>query len=177
MSKTSEEEIRYLKGVGPKFEKKLNKLEISSLNDLFYYFPRTYEDRGDFKEIRFIRPGQKESIQAKVIDKELIRRGKYKSIFKVTLSDDTDTVICTWFNQSYLKDVFEKGKKFNLYGELSEKSFFQYNKKELVNPVYEEIKDDSPTIHTGRVVPIYSLTEGITQKRLRYIVYQAIKNI
>jgi len=176
MSKTSEEEIRYLKGVGPKFEKKLNKLEISSLNDLFYYFPRTYEDRGDFKEIRFIRPGQKESIQAKVIDKELIRRGKYKSIFKVTLSDDTDTVICTWFNQSYLKDVFEKGKKFNLYGELSEKSFFQYNKKELVNPVYEEIKDDSPTIHTGRVVPIYSLTEGITQKRLRYIVYQALKN-
>ena len=175
MSKTKQGDIRYLTGVGPKFEKRLNKLNIKSLKDLFYYFPRTYEDRGDFKEIRFIRPGQEVSIQAEVLDKELIRRGKYKSIFKVTLSDGTDSVICTWFNQSYLKDVFEKGEKYNLYGELSKESFFKYNKKEIVNPVYEKVEENTATIHTGRVVPIYSLTEGITQKRLRYIVYQAIK--
>ncbi|HMA59267.1 MAG TPA: ATP-dependent DNA helicase RecG [Halanaerobiales bacterium] len=175
MSKTSAEEIRYLKGVGPKFEKRLNNLGIYSLKDLFYYFPRDYEDRGDFKEIRFIRPGQAVSIQAEVLNKELIRRGRYKSIFKVTFSDGTDTVICTWFNQAYLKDVFEKGKKFNLYGELNENSYHQYNKKEIVNPVYEEIEEDSPTIHTGRVVPIYPLTEGITQKRIRYIIYQALQ--
>ena len=176
MSKANEEEIRFLKGVGPKFEKRLNNLGIYSLDDLFYYLPRTYEDRGDFKEIRFIRPGQKISIQAEVIDTNLIRRGRYKSIFKVTFSDGTDTALGTWFNQDYLKDVFQKGKTFNLYGELSEKSFYQYNKKEIVNPAYEEVKEDSPTIHTGRVVPIYSLTEGITQKRIRYIIYSALKN-
>ena len=130
MSKANEEEIRFLKGVGPKFEKRLNNLGIYSLNDLFYYLPRTYEDRGDFKEIRFISPGQKISIQAEVIDTNLIRRGRYKSIFKVTFSDGTDTALGTWFNQDYLKDVFQKGKTFNLYGELSEKSFYQYNKKE-----------------------------------------------
>src|SRR6056297_793305 len=151
MSKSKQEDIRYLTGVGPKFEKRLNKLDIYSLNDLFYYFPRTYEDRGDFKEIRFIRPGQEVSIQAEILDKELIRRGKYKSIFKVTLSDGTDSVICTWFNQSYLKDVFEKGEKYNLYGELSKESFFKYNKKEIINPVYEKLEEDSPAIHTGRV--------------------------
>ena len=175
MSNSNQEEIRYLKGVGPKFEKRLNNLGINYLHDLFYYFPRDYEDRGDIQEIRFIRPGQKVSIQAEVIDKDFIRRGKYKSILKVTFSDGTDTVICTWFNQAYLNNVFEKNKEFNLYGELSEKSFFQYNKKEIVNPVYEEIQEDSPTIHTGRVVPIYPLTEGITQKRIRYIIYQALK--
>ncbi len=175
MSKSKKDEIRYLTGVGPKFEKRLNKLNINSLKDLFYYFPRTYEDRGDFKEIRFIRPGQEESIQAEVLDKELIQKGKYKSIFKVTFSDNTDTVISTWFNQSYLKDVFEKGETYNLYGKLSKESYFKYNKKEIVNPVYEKVEKDSPTIHTGRVVPIYSLTKGLTQKRLRYIVYQALK--
>ncbi|MFO7815494.1 MAG: ATP-dependent DNA helicase RecG [Halanaerobiales bacterium] len=175
MSESKGEEIRYLTGVGPKFEKRLNNLGVYSLKDLFYYFPRTYQDRGDFKEIRFIRPGQEESIQAEVLDKKLIKRGKYKSIFKVTLSDDTDTVVCTWFNQSYLDDVFEKGAAFNIYGEISKKSFFKYNKKEILNPVYEKVEEDSPTIHTGRVVPIYSLTEGITQKRLRYIIYQALK--
>ncbi|MGM0444887.1 MAG: ATP-dependent DNA helicase RecG [Bacillota bacterium] len=175
MSKSNNEEIRFLTGVGPKFEKKLNKLDINSLEDLFYYFPRTYEDRGKFKEIRFIRPKEDIALKVKVIDKNLIKRGRYKSILKVTFSDGTDTVVSTWFNQSYLNDVFKKGKRFNLYGQLNEKSFFKYNKKEILNPIYEEIKEDKPTIHTGRVVPIYSLTEGITQKRIRYIIYQALK--
>lgn len=175
MSDYKKKEVQYLKGVGPKFKKKLNKLEIYSLGDLFYYFPRTYEDRGDFKEIRFINPGQEVSVQAEVIKKNLIRKGHYKSILKVTFSDQTDTLIATYFNQPYLEDVFKKDKRFNLYGKLNENSFYQYNKKEMISPVYEEIQEDSSEIHTGRVVPIYPLTEGITQKRLRYIIYQALK--
>ena len=175
MSKSNNDEIRFLTGVGPKFEKKLKKLDINSLNDLFYYFPRSYEDRGDFKEIRFVRPNEEIALKVEVLNKNLIKRGRYKSILKVTFSDGTDTLVCTWFNQSYLSDVFKKGKKFNLYGKLNEKSFYKYNKKEISNPIYEEIKDDKPIIHTGRVVPVYSLTEGITQKRIRYIIYQALK--
>ncbi len=171
-----EEEIRFLKGVGPKFEKRLNNLGINNLKDLFYYFPRTYQDRSDFKEIRFIRPNEMVSIKAEVLDKDLIKRGKYKSVFKVTFTDGTDTLIGTWFNQSYLNDVFESGQKYNLYGELSKKSFFKYNKKEMINPTYEEIDNKNTIIHTGRVVPIYSLTEGLTQKRLRYIIYRALKD-
>ncbi|MBS3810310.1 MAG: ATP-dependent DNA helicase RecG [Halanaerobiales bacterium] len=176
MSNFKEEEIRFLKGVGPKFEKRLNNLGINNLKDLFYYFPRTYQDRSDFKEIRFIRPNEMVSIEAEVLDKDLIKRGKYKSVFKVTFTDGTDTLIGTWFNQSYLNDVFESGQKYNLYGELSKKSFFKYNKKEMINPTYEEIGNKNTIIHTGRVVPIYSLTEGLTQKRLRYIIYRALKD-
>ena len=95
------------------------------------------------------------------------------SIMKVTFTDGTDVINGVWFNQPFLKKTFKKGQRYFLSGELNEKSW-RFGKKELYNPVYELV-DEGENIHTGRIVPIYSLTSGITQKRLRQIIYNALE--
>lgn len=174
MKKELPKSIEFVRGVGPRYARLLQKLDIYTIEDLLYYFPRDYQDRSKLVEIRHIVPGELVTIKGEVIKitEERPRRGL--NILKVTFSDGTDVINGVWFNQSYLKKQFQKGKSFFLSGELNEKSW-RFRKKEIFNPGYEEI-DNTDTIHTGRVVPIYGLTSGMTQKRLREIIYNALKD-
>lgn len=164
--------IEFVKGVGSRYAKLLEKLNIYTIEDLLYYFPREYQDRSKLASIKHLKIGEVVTIKGEVIKitEERPRRGL--KILKVNFSDGTDVLNGVWFNQPYLKKKFKKGKLFFLSGKLNEKSW-RFRKKEIYNPVFEEI-DNNNTIHTGRVVPIYALTNGITQKRLRQIVYNAI---
>ncbi|HLV10480.1 MAG TPA: ATP-dependent DNA helicase RecG [Halanaerobiales bacterium] len=166
--------IQFAKGVGPRYAKLLEKLNIKTIEDLLYYFPRDYQDRSKFKPLKYISPGEEITIKGKVMKVTEERPRKGLSILKVTISDDTDVLNCNWFNQPYLKKIFKEGKIFIFNGKVNEKSWC-FNKKEVNNPVFEEI-DNNETIHTGRVVPIYALTNGITQKRLRQIVFNTIED-
>ncbi len=168
------DDIQYIKGVGPRWAKLLSKLGINTVQDLLYYFPRDYEDRRNLKKIKYIKPGSKVTIKGKVVKVEEQKPKKGLSILRVTFSDDTDVVNGVWFNQSFLKKQFKRDKNFFLYGEVNKKSWRKYNKKEINNPVFEEISEDDVLIHTGRIVPIYSLSRGITQKRLRKIIYNTL---
>jgi len=172
MKKVLPKSVEFIKGVGPGYLKLLKKLNISTVEDLLYYFPRDYQDRRNLTAIKYISLGEPVTIKGKVIKvvEERPRRGL--KILKVTFSDDTDVINGVWFNQTYLKKQFKEGEIFFLSGELNEKSW-RFSKKELYNPVFEKL-DSSDTIHTGRVVPIYQLSSGITQKRLRQIIYNAL---
>ena len=145
------------------------------MEDLLYYFPREYQDRRKLAQIRYLNLGELVTIAGEVlkVSEEKPRPGL--SIMKVTFTDGTDVINGVWFNQPFLKKTFKKGQRYFLSGELNEKSW-RFGKKELYNPVYELV-DEGENIHTGRIVPIYSLTSGITQKRLRQIIYNALKNI
>ncbi len=168
------EDIQYIKGVGPRWAKLLARLGINTVEDLLYYFPRDYEDRRKIKKIKYIKPGQKVTIRGKVVKISEQRLRKGLSILRVTFSDDTDVVNGVWFNQSFRKKQFSKGSEYIINGEVNKTSWWKYNKKEINNPVFEEIKVDDEQIHTGRVVPIYPLTDGINQKRLRKIIYNTL---
>ncbi len=167
-------DVQFIKGVGPRRAETLSHLGINNIKDLLYYFPRDYDDRRNIKKIRYIKPGSKVTVKGKVISKKENRVKRGLSILRVTFSDDTDLVNGVWFNQSYLKKQFKKDQWYILSGELNTQSW-RFNKKEMNNPVFEEI-NSGDTIHTGRVVPIYPLTEGINQKRLRQIIYNALKD-
>lgn len=166
--------VQFVRGVGPRYASLLAKLNINTVEDLLYYFPRDYQDRSRFEPIKDVRPGKELTVRGEV--KQVIEEKPRRrlSILRVTIFDGTDYLNGVWFNQSYLKKNFKKGKEFIFSGKLNNKSW-QFDKKEINNPVFEEISPGE-TIHTGRIVPIYPLTSGLPQKRLRQIIYNALND-
>ncbi len=170
------DEVQFVKGVGPKWAERLSKLEIKTVRDLLYYFPREYEDRSQISQIKYTAVGDQANFKVKVlkIDYQKIRYNL--DLLRVTFSDGSDVVNGIWYNQSYLRDQFNVGDKYIISGEISEKSWKKYKRKEINNPVYEKLGSDASVLNTGRIVPVYSLTEGITQRRLRRVVANALKS-
>ncbi len=161
--------IQYIKGVGPARAELLNKLGIFTLNDIITYFPRTYEDRSSFKKIGELINGETvtfKGVVASRISETKIRKGM--TIYKLIVRDETGSVMLTWFNQAYLKNAFIVGKEYAFYG----KVIGGLGRIEVQNPVFE---DATYTKNTGKIVPIYPLTHGITQNVIRSAIENAIK--
>lgn len=165
--------VQFVKGVGPRGAELLAKLDILTVKDLLYFFPKDYEDRSKILEISKIKPGETVTVTARVEKTKIINIKKGLSIFKVIFSDGTDRLNGVWFNQDYLKNKFSSGEKYNISGEVDLESWRKYKKKEINNPVYEKV-DSNELIHTGRVVPFYHLTRGLNQKRMRNILYHGL---
>ena len=175
MNSTLAKSIEYVKGVGPARAEKLSKLGIDNLADLLFYFPRDYEDRSRVIPIKDAIPGDTVTVKGEVYSIEKSRLRENLELLKVTFIDHSDAVIGSWFNQGYLAKNFSRGEEFYLHGQISEKSWRQYKKKEINNPVYENV-DSEDLIHTNRIVPIYTLTKNLNQKQLRSIIFRAVNN-
>ena len=116
------DEVQFVKGVGPKWAERLSKLEIKTVRDLLYYFPREYEDRSQISQIKYTAVGDQANFKVEVlkIDYQKIRYNL--DLLRVTFSDGSDVVNGIWYNQSYLRDQFNVGDKYIISGEISEKS-------------------------------------------------------
>ena len=165
-----EQEVRYVKGVGEYWAKRLNKLEVSQVSDLLYYFPRDYNDWSQRKKIADLTAGQEVTVQGKVVNINQISPRQGLKIVKVGISDGTGTLYGVWFNQAYRKKYFRKrkGEVFLFSGEVK----YNYGRLEINNPHYEELGGEN--LHTGRIVPVYPTTKGINQKKLRTIISNAL---
>ena len=161
--------VQYLKGVGPKRAEYLAKLMIYSVEDMLYYLPKRYEDRCEFASIRSCRFGEFYTVMGTITNISE-RKVKNLQMLQVEICDMTDYLIGTWFNQSYLKKQFPLGAKVVLSGRVN------WRKKKVMNaPEYEILSDDaSDLLHTGRIVPIYPLTEGLNQRSFRQIMRQTL---
>jgi ATP-dependent DNA helicase RecG len=169
MEKIQDISIRYLKGIGPKKAKAFNKLGIKTIEDLLYYFPRRYEDRTKFLSISQVKEGEYQTIKARVLatgEKQSWRRRGFK-ILEVALGDDTGKIFCVWFNQAYLKDYFKVGITLILYGRIERYG----GRLQMNSPEFEIISgEEAESLSIGRIVPVYSLPEGITQRNFRQII-------
>ncbi|WP_268874204.1 ATP-dependent DNA helicase RecG [Carboxydothermus islandicus] len=160
--------VQYLKGVGPQKAKLLQKLKIETVKDLIYYFPKRYEDRSSLKKINELINDEVTTVLGTIVEvKEVIPRDKLK-ILKVGINDGSGIAYGCFFNQSYLKNVFVKGKKVYFYGKV-EKRFFETNIY-----VYEYEFWDKELLHTNRLVPIYPLTENLSPKTFRQLIKNAL---
>lgn len=162
--------VQYMKGVGPKRAKVLSRLGVETIGDLIYYFPRRYEDRSNLKPINQIQIGQTETIKGKVLASGVERPRRRLEILKVAIGDGTGIVYAVWFNQSYLQKSFPVGATVILSGKVD-----RFREIQIINPAYEILTgDEEDLIHTGRLVPIYSLTEKLTQRSLRSLIKDAL---
>ena len=157
--------IESLNKVGPAYLKKLHKLNIKTIQDLFFHFPHRYEDFSKKTSISELKEGEKATIQAEIVEiKNTQLFHRKMSLTEALVKDNTGMIKVTWFNQPYLIETLKKGKIANFSGKLS------FYKKTLClsNPVYELAKKE--TTHTGRLVPIYRETEGISSRYLRFLI-------
>ncbi len=155
--------IRYLKGVGPKRALALEKLGIHSLRDLLYFFPRRYEDRSRFKTIAELTVGETASVRGEVLKVNLRPLRGRASLLELAVGDETGVIYAVWFNQPYLKKYFSDGQKIILYGRID----FYENRIQVNSPEHEILEPEEESVHTGRITPVYPLTEGLFQRSLR----------
>ncbi len=166
--------VQFVKGVGPRIASILKKKGLESVEDALNYFPRAYEDRRTVKSISKLTPGQRETVMGKIMLAGKIRT-KTRSLYQIVLSDGTGTVTLVWFqfNEKYLRAAYKKGASVIL---TSEVTVGYRGAVQIIHPKPEDIEVidegeeiDEDHIHFNRIVPIYPLTEGLKQRRMRRI--------
>ncbi len=153
------DKVTELKGIGPKKSSALEKLNIRTLEDLMFFFPRDYEDRRNKVKIADLAVDKPAVIKGKV-DLIVSDRYKYgrKQLLRLLVSDDTGALEVVFFNAKYLISSFKKGSEYIFYG----KPQNNFGKLQMVHPEFSSNEDGSEGI-----LPIYPLTKGITQKEMR----------
>ncbi|HKY22574.1 MAG TPA: ATP-dependent DNA helicase RecG [Vicinamibacterales bacterium] len=174
--------LQFLKGVGPRRAADLQRVGLSTVEDLLYRFPLRYEDRGNLQPIAALKPGQHVAIAGRIQSSRLrtTRRPGFK-IFEALIGDATGSVVAVWMNQSFLQDILRRDVHAVLFGAVEARPRLQ-----LMNPDYEiidsgEADTDEPeetlTIHTGRIVPVYEKAGAMTPKMQRRLVHDALSKM
>jgi len=148
----------------------LQRLGIATLEDLLYFFPRRYLDRRSFTPIASLREGSEATIRGTVLLSGLDRTKSGRVLFRLIVADDSGQIACSWFNQPYLKNTFRVGEEAIFSGKA-----VRYGTLQLANPEYEKMdREEGELLSAGRIVPVYPLTEGISQRVLRSVARAAL---
>lgn len=166
MSLNLETKIEEMKKVGPAYLKRLRKLKLATIRDLFFHFPRRYDDFSRIVPIDQLEISQNATILGTVAEIKTIRTFRRKmTLTEAVIKDETGSVKAIWFNQPYLNQTLSKGKKVWFAG----KAVFEKNALCFSNPVCEPVGLKEP-VHTGRLVPVYHETAGLTSRYLRFLI-------
>ncbi|MBN1473410.1 MAG: ATP-dependent DNA helicase RecG [Syntrophaceae bacterium] len=166
--------VQYLKGVGPKMAARFAAKKISTVEDLLFFLPRTYEDRREIKKINRLEVGIIQTAVGNVLTCQYRHYGK-RRILEAVISDETANLTAKWFKgrMSYLVGIFKKGTKVIFTGEVRP----DYHGKAMIHPDYENLdgEEDDNLLNFKRIVPVYSETEGLHQKYIRKIMHGALE--
>ncbi len=149
--------IQFIRGIGPQKAKALGKLGITTLQDLIAYLPRRYEDRRALRHIADLQNGETACVAAMVASPPTlahIRKGM--DLIKVRAVDETGALDVTFFNQTWLKTSLRQGETYIFCGR-AEGNLLH---RQMASPIVELAGRRE---QTGRIVPIYPLTAGVSQ--------------
>jgi ATP-dependent DNA helicase RecG len=168
--------VQYCRGVGPKREQLLERLGVRTVRDLLYLFPRRYQDRRYLVNIDEAKPDEPAMVVGEVVRVSHHRRGRGRGVLTVQVRDDTGSLKAVWFNQNYLAGQFGEGDTLLLWGPVR-----FYNGLEMLNPGFEKVGvDDAGEVQLrdemARLLPVYPLTEGLSQGQLRPIIRSALED-
>ena len=162
--------VQYIKNVGPSRVKLLNKLNIQTLKDLITYFPRNYEDRGIAKKLSDCKDGEEALIKGTAITKVSETFAGRLKIYRLVIRDGENPCTIVWYNQSYVKNIFKIGNTYNFYGKVD----IKLGRYEMKSPIFDE---SGVNKNTGKIIPIYPLTYGISQNTIRKIIENGVDEV
>lgn len=148
-------------GINTRTVKSMRSMGIKTVHDLLLYFPKRHVDFSSFAKINQIHAGEVITIVGTV--KSIQKRFSFKSrktLAEAIISDETGSILATWFNQGYIASMYKPGDKIVLSGKVT-----QYKKLQFTNPVHEILREEN--IHTGRLVPMYKLPETLYSRTFR----------
>ena len=157
-------------GIYKKYASRLEKLNIKRLSDFLFHIPFRYDDYSLISKIGNVQRGEVVTIQGTVVEIKNELTKNWKRLQKAKVQDQTGSIDVIWFNQPYLVNVIRKGENISLSGKID----WYLHKIVLQSPEYEI--GSSETIHTGRLVPVYSETRGVSSKWLRRQIYKILQD-
>jgi ATP-dependent DNA helicase RecG len=174
--------IRTIKGVGPKLAEALAKKGIVTVEDALYLLPNRYEDRRELKRIAELRPGNTEAFFASVISAEALTTKGGRRYFEAIVRDESGSLPLKWFHfhPTYMKKNLQPGRRGIFIGDVAQFGF----QREMHHPEVEwagEGEDLNQVMardpdNFGRILPVYPLTEGVSQKLMRRIMRDTVQH-
>jgi len=158
--------IQSIPRLAPAYQKRLLKLGIKNLRDLFYHFPFRYDDFSNIKPISELKINEVVTIQGKISEIKNTRTWRKRMfVTEAFIQDQTGVIKAIWFNQPFLINTLAQGQTVSLSGKINfDKTLY------LSSPAYERLAKEDQLRHTGRLVPVYPETQRITSRWLRYII-------
>src|SRR3954447_22014422 len=156
---------QFLKGVGPPRAELLAKIDLYYAADVLFFFPRAYQDMSELRGIEQLEEGKLASVVGVIDEVDLRNTGPGKSLLGMLLKQGTSYLRCLWFNQPWMREKLVEGRRILVSGEPR----LQGLRWEMTHPRIELLADDEDA-PAGRILPVYSLTEGINQSQMRRLV-------
>ena len=161
--------VTFIKGVGPARAELLERLGLFTARDVLFFFPRDYQDLTDMRSIADLEEDKLLSVRGVVEEVELRSTGIGRALLGVLIRQDRLYLRALWFNQPFMREKFSRGQEVLLAG----KAALRGGRWEMAHPQVQWIDpDEEPP--TGKMLPIYPLTEGLRQGNLRAIVRTAL---
>src|SRR3954467_15789830 len=156
------EEVKFVRGVGPQVSEMLKAKSIETAEDLLYHLPFRYEDRQNPRSIDELKPGETASVIAEVRGAALLRT-KRMPLFEMTLGQGRLSLKCMWFHGTYLQDKFHAGQTVAVFGKI-EPSRSSSNLK-MIQPQFEILPEEGEDaearlLEVGRITPVYESLGG-----------------
>ena len=178
--KNLQTQMQFIKGVGPKLSELLAKRGVKNVEDALYLLPHRYEDRRELRPIAGLRPGFTEVFTGRVVSAEMSSTKGGRRFFEAMVADDSASVVLKWFNcnPTFMKRIWKTGKIGVFTGEVSQ---FGYQ-REVHHPDVEWLAEGqnvqevlaADPVNFGRIVPVYPLTEGLSQKVMRKVMREVV---
>jgi ATP-dependent DNA helicase RecG len=161
--------VTRLKGVGPQLAEKLERLGIRTLQDVLFHLPTRYEDRTRIVPLGSLVPGQSAVIEGVIEHTEVAFRGRRNWL--VRIADGTGSITLRFFHFSTTQSTNAKrGQRVRAFGEARRGK----QTLEMIHPEYRLLHDEEAGVIEKTLTPLYPLTEGVTQGRLRSMAEQAL---
>jgi ATP-dependent DNA helicase RecG len=163
--------LQFLPGVGPRRAAQLERKGLGTVEDALFFLPLRHEDRTRLVPFRALQPGQVATCEGTIVGLSPPPPGRSRAPFVVMLRDASGYAQASWFNAAYLARVFTRGARIVLHGKVTR---FK-GAVVMQQPDYELIESgEDDRLHTGRLVPVYSLTEGLGQRALRSLMWRIV---
>ena len=162
--------VSALKGIGEQRERKLQKLGISTIEDLLTHYPREYKDRSEIVIIADLPIDEPSTFLAQIKEEGQNSRHGRLVYTRMKVYDETGSVGVLWYNQPYMKNSLKIGEWYLFSGKLQKK----YGRTEIISPEVERIGEN---FAGGRIIPVYPASEGISQKMLRNLMEDALSQM
>jgi ATP-dependent DNA helicase RecG len=162
--------VEFVRGVGSQRAELLARLDIRTAGDLIFFFPRDYEDLTDRREIAELDEEHVQTVRGEVVEVDARSSGFGKSTVGVLVKQGNEYLRAMWFNQPFMRDKFREGQHVLL----SAKPRFRGGRWEMPHPrvTWLDGPEDQPEM---RLLPLYPLTEGLTQYQVRRMVAGALE--
>ena len=162
-------DIRYIRGVGPNLAQYLYKKGVFTVEDLIFFVPKLYENRGNIKKIAELEEGEKAVVIGKIAGKFDVQAGA-RTLWKFIVEDETGVLECVWFVKTQYIDVFSEGDEVAVFGEAK---FFR-GTPQFYHPKITKTEKLS-RIKVGKIVPVYTISDGVDSSSTARVVRKILE--